>query len=306
MKTYLIVRVHGLRQHLLKEDDYHKLIRGDIDLDNLGYTTSIKENNIQELIEDISKKFIEKVLFLEKIAPEYSKFFRAFLEKLEVENIKAKLRYMRGSGGLEYYYPYHYFIDREKFLSIRNEEELIKILSETPLSIKICIDHIKARKGRISLMEKELCLDAKYYEYYAESVKRYSKIIFSAIQLEKILTYTYWSIMLGRKDTEEIFLTINPENFFLIEMGFHLLELKISRFEKYLENKDYSSLISLVDTLYLKRIKRLFLENKNNLYTVYYYLILIYYEMKNLEKIVLGRKMALRPEIIRGTLKIIV
>jgi len=303
MKTYLIVRAHGLKQHLLKREDYLKLVRGDMDLDDIGYDVSIKENSIQEIVNDVSNKIIEKILFLEEIAQEYSNFFRAFLERFEVENIKAKLRYLKGIGRPEYYYPYHYFIDKEKLYSIKDREEFLKILSTTPLSIKEYIEYIERKRGRVLLTEEELCLDIKYYEYFAESVKKRDKTVFWAIQLEKILAYTYWSIILGKEKTEDIFFIIKPDNYVLIERGFIILELKMDEFNKYLKNKDFSGLMNLVQTLYYRKIKRWSFEYRNNFYIVYYYLLLLYHEMKNLERIALGRKMGLRDEVIEGTLK---
>ena len=303
MKTYLIVRVHGLKQYLLKREDYLKLVKGNMDLDDLGYDVSIKENSVDEIVNDISNKIIEKILFLVEITQEYSNFFRAFLERFEVENVKAKLKYLRGIGGPEYYYPYYYFIEKEKLYSIKNEEELLKILSMTPLSIKECKEYVEKKRRQVLLAEEELCLDAKYYEYFAESVKKRDKTVFWAIQLEKILAYTYWSIILGKEKTEEIFFIINPDIYDIIKKGFFILELEVDEFNKYLKNKDFSGLINLVQTLYYGKIKRWASEYRNDFYIVYYYLLMLYHEMKNLERIALGRKMGLRDEVIESAIK---
>ncbi|RLF05750.1 MAG: hypothetical protein DRJ64_05245, partial [Thermoprotei archaeon] len=167
MKVYLITRTYGLHLHLLKSEDYDMLVHGKIDLNKLGYNVSIEKNSVEELLNDIVRKFVNRILFLEKVAPEYSSFFRAFLERLEVENIKAKLRYLHGIKGMEYYYPYEFLIDKNDLISLNSERELIEHLRKTPLDIE---HHLKRLKGRIEpILLVEVLLDIKYYEYYFSS-----------------------------------------------------------------------------------------------------------------------------------------
>ncbi|MCD6564302.1 MAG: hypothetical protein J7K23_10385, partial [Thermoproteales archaeon] len=118
MKTYLVTRTHGLILSLIKSEEYNLLISGKIDLNKIGYNVSFEKDSVEKIFNVIVRKFVDRILFLEKITPDYSDFFRAFLERLEVENIKAKLRYLRGFKNKEVYYPYEYFISKKDLMLI--------------------------------------------------------------------------------------------------------------------------------------------------------------------------------------------
>lgn len=303
MKVYLITRTHGLYLHLLKSKDYDMLVQGKIDLNKLGYNVSIEKNSVEELLNDIVRKFINRILFLEKVAPEYSSFFRAFLERLEVENIKAKLRYLHGVKGMECYYPYEFLIDKNVLISLNSEREIIEHLRKTPLDIE---QHFKRLKGRIEpiLLIAEVLLDIKYYEYYFSSLRNLEKTIFQMAYLERIITLIYWYIVLGEEQVNKFLSTCNTTRLRMKEIS-RILELSQEKVKEYIENREYTHLAEVAENVFIRKLKKLVLRNKNNMFFVYYYMFSSYAEMRNLERIVLGRKMELRPEIIRGSLKIL-
>ena len=304
MKTYLVTRTHGLILSLIKSEEYNLLISGKIDLNKIGYNVSFEKDFVEKIFNAIVGKFVDRIVFLEKITPDYSDFFRAFLERLEVENIKAKLRYLRGFKNKEVYYPYEYFISKKDLMLINNEYELLNFLKNTPLDITYYINKLKNEDEK-DLVIKEILLDIKYYEYYFSTLKEFKKFLFPMVNLERIITYIFWCTMIGEEKISKLLLLFNIKNLNYAEIS-HALGLSKNDLQRHLENKHYMRLLEIAEDNFIKKLKKNVLRNKDNIFFVYYYMIASYYEMKNLEKILLGRKIGLRPEVIRGTLKLFI
>jgi len=304
MKTYLVTRTHGLILSLIKSEEYNLLISGKIDLNKLGYNVSFEKDFVEKIFNAIVGKFVDRIVFLEKITPDYSDFFRAFLERLEVENIKAKLRYLRGFKNKEVYYPYEYFISKKDLMLINNEYELLNFLKNTPLDITYYINKLKNEDEK-DLVIKEILLDIKYYEYYFSTLKEFKKFLFPMVNLERIVTYIFWCTMIGEEKISKLLLLFNIKNLNYAEIS-HALGLSKNDLQRHLENKHYMRLLEIAEDNFINKLKKNVLRNKDNIFFVYYYMIASYYEMKNLEKILLGRKIGLRPEVIRGTLKLFI
>ncbi|MCD6563294.1 MAG: hypothetical protein J7K23_05205, partial [Thermoproteales archaeon] len=185
-----------------------------------------------------------------------------------------------------------------------NEYELLNFLKNTPLDITYYINKLKNEDEK-DLVIKEILLDIKYYEYYFSTLKEFKKFLFPMVNLERIITYIFWCTMIGEEKISKLLLLFNIKNLNYAEIS-HALGLSKNDLQRHLENKHYMRLLEIAEDNFIKKLKKNVLRNKDNIFFVYYYMIASYYEMKNLEKILLGRKIGLRPEVIRGTLKLFI
>lgn len=306
METYIIVRTHGLIQHLLRRDDYYNIIEDRADLKKYGYNVSIEKDSINQILDEIAKKFINRVLLFEKISFRYGRMSRAFIERLEIENIKARLRYLNGvEGVIEYYYPYFYYIDREDFIKARNEKQFLGLLKGTPFDIQPCLNRLM-EEDRI-LIVKELFLDIKYFDYYLSSFRNMGKDLDIVLGYEYLKGFLYWYMIFGRERLEKLLFQCMPKVFGIC-FSFKKLgipEEELSRYRRSGGETHFSDYIEKAEHIFDTKVKKYMYRNKNKIFYVYYYMLASYYEMKNLERIVLGKKIGLRQEIIKSTLRLL-
>lgn len=310
METYLIVRVHGLLQHLLKPKDYINFLEEKVTLNELGYTN--EEYDLERKINSICGKFIERIKFLEKIGGSLTPFFTAFLDFLEINNVKYKFRYLRGSSRDIYYIPYSHFIPFDRLISISDEEELMFLLSKTPY-ITILEPKIKRIKvSNLSLKVIEAILDAIYCSYYRYQAKiaHIKKGTLRLVDLEILIKYLYWLLNLTEEDIAllknirliEEFL---PKTFKVIDNIENILKLyniKYDNVQYIINSKQISRLMSMIYKAFLRKVSKAALRGSMSQEYVYYYMLLCKFEMSNLERIIIGKKTGLTRELIEPAL----
>jgi len=317
MKVYLVVRVHGLIQHLLEVEDYLSLTQGTpTSKITKEYGELFKEGiKLNESLKIISRKFIERVNFLMSVAPSpsYSTFFRAFLNRIELENIKAKLRLLHGRPFLKAfpYYPYEWSLPLSNLLRISSLSDFIEVLSKTLYGLDLKKLHELKKEVKLELLEA--CLDSSYYYYLKRISKKVDRNVKRLVEYETTLKFVYWLSILGEKSMLDV---IN--NGLLRGLAPFPSKKSISEemFRKAVDellndiNFSYASLqrkmtLDTLQTLYkayLERTRAVALKNKLSFAYVYYYLLLCELEMRNLIKIVVGKWLELPRKTILDTL----
>jgi len=314
MEIYLVIRAHGLKQHLVQKREYLKLIEGEAELGELRYQDVIFGEELDQLLEAVRLKFIKRVELLIKVPSPYSSFFRAFLDRLELDNIKAKMREILGSTPVRLpLYPYFHHIKLEKLKSVDNLDDLIKLIRSTPYYLNLKKYLFVKVKEVTDLWIIEACLDSGYYQYLKREAKKTNYATRKIIDIEALITLAYWILILGEEYIRTLHMNnilqgLEPQarfrlryipslNEILTTIGINPLEVK-----DIIKYREISQLMSILRREYMKRIRRIVLRNKHSLAYVYYYLILCENEMRNLERVILGHELGLSKEVITGSL----
>lgn len=309
METYVIVRIHGLLQHLLKAEDYEDLIDGKSLWELPEYSHIEASDDVATVLTKIDQVLVKRFEFLSKLESGYSRFIRAFSDRLELGNVKIKLRELYGARKrYDIYTQYSHFVPLEKLLSVGEESELWNLLKGSPyhsiLNTKNLIDK--------SLEFKEAYLDSSYYAYLKESLHKHErKILRKLVDLESFIPALYWTLVLGEDNMK----TCIRRNIF---RGFKSKLIKMGEFSLrvLLENLDISwdyakklldegSISILLNEALRSHLRKAAVEAKKRQLSpvyAYYYLLLAKYERDNLQKIVIGKNLKLDKEKIRQAL----
>ena len=308
---YVIVRSHGLLQHLLKRGDYEQLITGDKKIcDFIEYSQVREEYPLERKLSMITERFISRIKFLQRISDEKMvNFYQAFLDFLELENIKFKLRHIYGRYDRERYHPYSHFIDLEVLKRIKKEKNLIEILAGTPYEMN---EEVSKRLG--SILEKEAYLEALYYRYFRGTINQYKslRILSKYINYEVIRRLTYWVIVLGEKKAKELLrnnvldglLPYGVMRKFNIGKNNIDIKLLLEFFKldeeglRLIRGKKISGLMKLIRVKELNMLKEGARNMSLTIIYVYYYMQLCKEEMYNLHKILLGKEIGLPEDVI--------
>ena len=294
--------------HLLRERDYEDLAYGRRSLRDIGYLEAPEEQyEISEILGKIALKYIERINFLSKIPSIYSTFFKAFLEELEVENIKAKIRFIYGEEKeIEFFYPYYNFVSAEKLTKVKSLKEVEKLLKKTPLQLPL------TEISRHGLDAVLMSLESKYFSYLRKEIKanflKKMKII-DLIDYEGLSRLLYWLMILGEnavKNLDKLFI----QGFYSKDVTYFLSLERLSKklglkYEEVVECKKsgrISKVLASLDKMLLARARTKALFNPISILYVYYYMLLCRNERKNLEKIVIGRELKLPPQIVLSSL----
>jgi len=171
VEGYLAVRAHGLKLHLLKPSDYDKVLRSRdpvSTLASLGYSdvVGLYGKSWTGAIKAIYAKLVRRLEPLMATTPHFRSFFRAFLDRLEAANCKARLReLMGGRVHPALYYPYSHHLSLGVLSSVSDIKSYSKLLSRTPYGalIEDALE-IYEEVGRIAVIEASI--DSSYYSYY--------------------------------------------------------------------------------------------------------------------------------------------
>lgn len=305
MEGYLVTRAHGLKTRLLTRKDYEALIREEKELTDFEAYRDIDEKaSIDQKIEKIFNVFSERLELLCSVAEEYRDVICLYADKLEIENVKFKLREIYGKRTKPYFYPYFHHITMDALRGAISEGEVWDILGSTP--------YMRGREqpkfitGTVD--EREAFLDSLYYEYARNVVlslkRKYRDAILEAIDREALITLIYWSIIF--KSTLEdlakrsLISGLVPVSFPI--RNFDPLRLvrrigvSFNVVKKHLETNDISSLMLILENeneKYYVRLSRIFF---TELPYLIYYVNLALNEAFNLERIILGKILGIAEE----------
>jgi vacuolar-type H+-ATPase subunit C/Vma6 len=282
MESYLVVRSHGLKLHLLKPSDYDELLKSKDPIQTLavlGYDNVIDVygRSWPEVLQAVYAKLVERVEPL-IIDESYRKFFTAFLDRLEVANCKIKLRALIGEKTWPIlYYPYNHHLDLETLSRAGNIREYYELLSKTPYGLKLGYAlNVYEKTGISNILE--FSIDFSYYNYYFGIAKEVEFEKF--VKMEKEIYKAYWGELFDKLG--EIPEATIPETF------------KV-------EPKGLSSQISAMRD-FLTKLKVIAREEHLGRGYVYAYLISCWVEAINVEKILLGKKLNIENNIIIDSL----
>jgi vacuolar-type H+-ATPase subunit C/Vma6 len=282
MENYLVVRSHGLKLHLIKPDDYEKLLKSEDPINTLaalGYddVMNIYGRSWPEVLKAVYAKLVEKVRPL-MVDESYRKLLTAFLDRLEAANCKIKLRELMGERTRPVlYYPYSHYLDLEPLSKASDVHEYVSLLSETPYGLKLRYAlEVYEKTGITSILEASI--DFSYCNYYLEIAKGTAFEKF--VKMEKEVYKVYWGElfdMLG-KTTKSVtfdFLKIEPNG---LSMQFSAL-------------KDF-----------LIKLKIMAKEESLDMSYVYAYLISCWIEATNIEKILISKRLNIESKMVRDML----
>lgn len=309
MQNYLLVRVHGLIQHVLRMEDYMHIVKEGVSPSILRYYQGIGGQPYDEQINTIIKTYVDRITFLAKIYPPYARFFRAFLDRLELENLKVKLRTFKSEQPTERYYSYFHHASFSRLEEIREEKDFWLLLAETPY----WPEDMGIDLEDLCLETKEALLDSIYYEYLRKAAidVGVQRKIMRLIDIEALISMLYWVIVLGEERVRELLEGKVLE-------GLKPKQLKISSVDPYslstLIGIDASELKMLIDhrnismiklnsyKSYLESVKKIAKMSQLSFVYVFYYMVLCRNEMENLLKILIGKKLKLAPDAILAAL----
>jgi len=304
MIVYLIVRAIGLRLHLLSPDDYERLIRGEVELEDLPeYRPLVAAKAEEARLRAVHAKFIERVSLLLKVSDSHAPFIRAFLDRLEVENVRARLRGALSGADPLYYYPYSHFIGLEALARARSLDQVMELLKGTPYEVRVM------RGAPAGILE--MALDSAYFAYYRREAERSGfKCLAPLIDREALARLLYWTLRLGESavvremgllrgfEPASLSVRLSPP---LLDQLASLFRLDAEQLRRMERHGEVSKAILMAEERVIDAAKRSFLRKRYTPVAVYYYLLLCHNEMRNLERILLGKMLGLRPELIKGT-----
>ncbi|RLF20469.1 MAG: hypothetical protein DRZ82_02195 [Thermoprotei archaeon] len=312
--TYAVVRCHGLIQHLLRKEQYLSIVYDKLSLGDIKEYSEYKdEYSLDRKLEIITRRFVERIIFLSKIVEdEIRDFLMAFLDYLELENLKVKLRTLYGKEENAIYYPYSHFIDVNELKEARTDHAFLKLLRREPYRMRMDIMRRILRRGDIAL--GEAYLDACYYDYVKRVIReneRTLKVLIKFLNYEILRKLAYWLLVLGEEKvyepiTREMLQGLMPYN----EEGRHIglerairrLGIDVEEAMKYIETGRITDLMHLMRERELRILQRGARRRSLSLVFIYYYIQLCREEMYNLYRIFIGKENNLQKEVIIGTL----
>ena len=312
--VYAVVRCHGLVQHLLKREQYLSIVYNEMSLGDIEEYRGYKdEYPLDRRLEIITRRFIERVTFLSKIV-EYKigDFLMTFLDYLELENLKVKLRTLYGKEENAIYYPYSRFIDVNELRKVRTDYAFLRLLRREPYRMRMDIMRRILRRGDIAL--GEAYLDACYYDYVKRIIRRNErtlKVLIKFLNYEILRKLTYWLLVLGEEKvyepiTREMLQGLMPYNEegrrIALERAIRRLGINIAEARKYIETGRIADLMHIARERELHILQRGARRNSLSLVFIYYYIQLCREEMYNLYRIFIGKENNLPSEAIIGTL----
>ncbi len=311
MELYLAVRCHGLKTRLLRQKDYEALVKGEKELSELpDYKDIDEEDPLHVKIRKVFEVFNKRVSLLIKIAPDIEPLIRMYPDRLEIENLKIRLRALRGIRVEEYYYPYFHYFDHKTLSSITSERQLWEKINKTP--------YMQCPRPPSfisnSLAEREAFLDAVYIAYMRTLISKTNRIIrhplLNFLDLEAISKLVYWKLVLP-KEVEfmlrrGLLKDLLPMSISLASLDpINLLStLKIKReiAVRFVENLDISGMLIAIRRSLLMHLQRIAINHSTGFPYVLFYLALALNEAQNLEKLFIGKHVRMSEEDILSSL----
>ncbi len=297
METYIAVRCHGLKTRLLSIRDYEAIIRGKKSISDFpDYKHVVEGESPCIAAEKIFQVFVDRVRTLITAAPGLEEFLRVYPDRLEIENIKIKIREIMGRKARTCYYPYSHHIPLDVLKSITTEERLWDKLKDTPYMMEVRKPEFTANV----VAEREAFLDSLYFTYVRRILARYGrrskKILLPIVEWEATSKLAYWSIVFGEgvKDLfkRNIIEGLQPYRKLAradVENLLSLLGISSEDISQILGNQELSRLLLELEKRYIKYMKRIVRSHPVELPYVYYYMALALNEAYNLERIIISK-----------------
>jgi len=312
---YTIVRCHGLIMHLLRRQEYMDLVEEKIKLEDIEEYKEVRdEYPLERKLELITKKFVDRIRFLANVAGRnISEFYTAFLDFLEAENIKIRIRSLYGRGEEDIYYPYSHFVGVKELKSAKNETDLMLLLRETPYRLKPEVIEFMKRNVAIGEMYIESC----YYKRLKEVLSKYKrelKRIIPFVDYEILRRVMYWFVTIGEERAQKLIREHGFHGLTPYEKGWTRIRSDRIIAEFNLDPKQVRELINrkkITDLMHIMRIRELnalrrgVRRAKTSEVFIYYYMQMCREEMSNLYKILIGKENNLPKEAITAMLVII-
>jgi len=293
VESYIAVRAHGLKSRLLKRQDYEAILSGEKKLNELkDYTLISDRDSLEEVLEKIYRVYVLRIETLAKPDRVLGQFAYALLDRLEVENAKIHLRYIRGAQRPVIYYPYGRRIGPAKLSQIRTEGGLWEELSKTPLQAPSAPSFSSGLEA-----EREALLELLYYKYLLNTLKelpvgKEEKEDLEVLIIEEAsLKMVVWSRTLSQSIVEKL-----AQGYF---KGYRIVPPQLS--EEWSSMK-LTELLLQVQRAAISRAEQLAVKHPIDLAYIYYFNHLALAEANNLERILLGKEIRLPEEVIQRNL----
>jgi len=335
---YLITRIHGLKEHLLKTEDFIRMLRAKnmAEISDFLFTSDysielskipIKELDAKQLESIFYLKLSERLSFLFQITSgKVKEVLENYYRRIEVENIKRMIRAIHGKEKIreDYLIPIPRRYQTVNFLALsetRTIREMIDLLKETPYR------NLKDRVEQYEKYNNPLVLEAQADKlYYSGLWQKLEKIvdknevkqlIGTEIDLKNLLyVFSFKRMKMEPELLEEMIVNVHyklsksliPK---LIGTSYETIP-KILTWPPYVELANKT--IELLDKEMLAETENIFsqylysyaeteaLRNPNNLVYVFAYLNLCFREARNLTTLSVGKQLKLDEEKIRSSL----
>jgi len=293
VESYIAVRAHGLKSRLLKRQDYEAILSGEKKLYELrDYALISDRDSLEEALEKIYRVYVQRIETLAKPERVLGQFAYALLDRLEVENAKIHLRYIRGAQRPVIYYPYGRHIGPARLSQIRTEGGLWEELSKTPLQAPSTPSFSSGLEA-----EREALLELLYYKYLLNTLKELpvnkeeKEDLEALIREEASLKMVVWSRTLSQSIVEKL-----AQGYL---KGYGIMSPQLP--EEWSSMK-LTELLLHVQRTVISRAEQLALKHPIDLAYIYYFNHLALAEANNLERILLGKEIRLPEEVIQRNL----
>ncbi|UNQ74290.1 hypothetical protein [Infirmifilum sp. NZ] len=297
MESYIAVRAHGLKSRLLKRQDYEAILSGEKKLYELrDYALISDRDSLEEALEKIYRVYVQRIETLAKPDRVLGQFAYALLDRLEVENAKIHLRYIRGAQRPVIYYPYGRHIGPARLSQIRTEGGLWEELSKTPLQAPSTPSFSSGLEA-----EREALLELLYYKYLLNMLKELpvnkeeKEDLEALIREEASLKMVVWSRTLSQSIVEKL-----AQGYL---KGYGIMSPQLP--EEWSSMK-LTELLLHVQRTVISRAEQLAMKHSLDIAYIYYFNHLALAEANNLERILLGKEIRLPEEVIQRNLVIVV
>ncbi|KQC07264.1 MAG: hypothetical protein APR62_00635 [Smithella sp. SDB] len=299
----LHARIYAMKGRLLSLRDYASIVRE-------KHTFALKPSNVHDLIEAKEKLFREQIAPVIELAEAYDKYapiFLAYLRQFEVHNAKILLIKAAGKESLEQWYDIAPFSTLEKNLLNKNLTlaEVMSLLADTypgndfkPVSsyLRMAIN-LDIRAARNIFNSSFLISDQGRKEFHEMMLKRIA--VLAVIWSYRLRIYHQWSennIRLYLEKFNNLF-DVNVESRICTlqeELKQHIDKLRKS-------GEQEPSVIDIEHHLehnYYVWVSFMFHRDFHSIYCVVAYLWLLFYQIKNLFRIIDGRRFGLSDDAI--------
>jgi len=310
LKEYVIVRVQGLKLHLLDKRDYERLVDNPEARERYIGVDVFKDPLRARRV--VYRKLRDRAKFLGELNPEYAKFCDLFLLRIECENVKALLRAVSSEGWELPWIPFENYTRIRHIQRLGDVKEVLEYVDKsTPLSVSY--EHIRLYLGEPRRVHVEMILDAAYYEALKREAKRvFSESVRQLIDLDALKMLTYWLAVAPNECYELVHLgLLDPlQPSWMLEKG----GIRVSNIAEALHALRSSDLLDLVskrqvgrlceslEKRYVGELRKALLKEKFTDVSVYYYIYMCYTEARNVDRIVQGVTRGAPREIILSSL----
>jgi vacuolar-type H+-ATPase subunit C/Vma6 len=335
---YLITRTHGLKKHLLKTDDFLRILRAKNIVEifdlmiNSEYSAELRKTPMKELdAYSLEKAFYlklsERFSFLLQITNgKIREVLEDYYKIIEIENLKRTIRALHGKERIKedqlIPIPRRYqTVNFQALLKSQTVREIVELLKETPY--RDLADKVYLYEKYNNLLVLEMQAEKIYYEILWEKLdeivdkKEIKELVGTEIDLKNLL-YILSFKRLGMEPEPLQEMIIDVYHKLLKSLIPQLTRASFEAIPKILTWPTYIKLtekaVDLLDRGMLTQAEKIFWtylysyaeknssRKPNNLVYVFAYLYICFREARNLTTIVLGKQLKMSEEQIESSL----